>query len=120
MRATGRTKIIATLGPASESPEVLGRMLDAGVDVVRFNFSHGSPADHLRRLAAARQSADERGLPLAALQDLPGPKLRVGSLPGGQMALVGGQEISLASGQAGATGGVIPVAYAHLAEDMKV
>lgn len=119
MNATGRTKIIATLGPASESPEVLGRMLDAGVDVVRFNFSHGSPADHLRRLAAARQSADERGLPLAALQDLPGPKLRVGSLPGGQMTLVAGQEISLASGRAEAAGGVIPVAYPHLAEDVK-
>jgi pyruvate kinase len=119
MPTAGRTKIVATLGPASESPEIIGRMLDAGTDVVRFNFSHGTPEDHDRRLAVARQEAAARGVPLAALQDLPGPKLRVGTLTGGHLVLTAGQEVVLGPDAAGPGEDVIPIAYPHLADDLR-
>ena len=80
MSTTRRTKIVATLGPASESPERIREMLRAGVDVVRLNFSHGTFADHERRLAEARRACAECGQTMAVLQDLPGLKLRVGPL----------------------------------------
>jgi pyruvate kinase len=118
MGAMRRTKIVATLGPASQTPEVLGAMLDAGVNVVRLNFSHGTPDQHASRLAAARGAAASRGLPLAVLVDLPGPKLRVGSLPGGRVVLDDGQEVMLVAGERGADG-AIPVAYPHLAQDVR-
>ena len=119
MGSAGRTKIIATLGPASETPDVLRRMLEAGADVVRLNFSHGTPADHLRRLEAVRRAADLLGMPLAALQDLPGPKLRIGSLPGGSMTLEDGQEVVLTANGTGQGEGLIPVVYRHLADDVR-
>jgi pyruvate kinase len=117
MRASGRTKIVATLGPASESPEVLDRMVEAGLDVVRLNFSHGTAADHERRLTAARQAAGARKAPLAVLQDLPGPKLRIGTLPGERIVLTAGQRVVLTPEPTRADG-VIPVAYPHLADDV--
>ena len=58
-----RTKIVCTIGPASESREVLGRMMDAGMNVARLNFSHGSHAEHARKIALLREIADEKGLP---------------------------------------------------------
>jgi pyruvate kinase len=118
MNSTRRTKIIATLGPASETPEVLHGMLAAGADVVRLNFSHGTGDEHLRRLEMARRVAADRSAPLAVLQDLPGPKLRIGTLPGGSITLASGQDVVLATD--GATGeGIIPVAYQHLADDVQ-
>jgi len=123
MSIARRTKIIATLGPASETPELIDRMLAAGADVARLNFSHGTAADHLRRLETARRVAAARGAPLAVLQDLPGPKLRIGALPGGSVTLAAGQEVTLstdgaAGGEAGGEG-IIPVAYPHLADDVR-
>jgi len=72
-----RTKIVATLGPATDSPEILDAILRAGVDVVRINFSHGTGEEQLRRIARLRESASRVGKPVAVLADLPGPKLRV-------------------------------------------
>lgn len=89
-----RTRIVATLGPATEKPETLDRLLAAGVDVVRVNFSHGEAAEHLRRIQAVRESARRSGMPVAVLADLPGPKLRV-RLPG-PIELAEGMEVSLA------------------------
>jgi pyruvate kinase len=115
---TRRTKIVATLGPASEAPDVLERMLAAGADVVRFNFSHGTPDEHAARLEAVRRLSASRGWTVAALQDLPGPKLRIGALPGGSLILTAGDAVVLSTD--GATGpGVIPVAYSHLADDVR-
>ncbi len=119
MSIARRTKIIATLGPASETPEVIDRMLAAGVDVVRLNFSHGTAAEHERRLATARHVGAGWGAPLAVLQDLPGPKLRIGVLPGGSVTLAAGQEVVLTTDGAASVEGVIPVAYPHLADDVK-
>jgi len=72
-----RTKIVCTLGPASEAPGVLAHMLEAGMDVARFNVSHGSQADHLRRLKALRQAQETTGHRVAILWDLRGPEVRL-------------------------------------------
>ena len=72
-----RTRIVATLGPASESPATLDALMRAGLDVARVNFSHGDAAEHLRRIAAVRAAAERNKRPIAILADLPGPKLRV-------------------------------------------
>src|SRR4051794_38119102 len=72
-----RTKIVATLGPATDDPAVLDGILRAGVDVARVNFSHGTEADHPGRVARLREAAAKHGRVVAVLADLPGPKLRV-------------------------------------------
>ncbi len=90
-----RTKIVCTLGPASETPETLRAMIRAGMDVARINFSHGSHADHARRIAAARDAAAAEGRVLAILADLQGPKLRIGDIAAGRAALVAGQPFTL-------------------------
>ncbi len=82
-RARKKTKVVATLGPASETPDVLRRMLYAGLNVVRLNMSHGDHEDHLRRLHMVRQLSLELERPVAVLADLQGPKIRTGRLTGG-------------------------------------
>ncbi|MBB3231488.1 pyruvate kinase, partial [Halomonas stenophila] len=85
-----RTKIVATLGPASDREGVLERMIAAGVDVVRLNFSHGSADDHRRRLAAVREIAARQGRSVAALGDLQGPKIRIARFRDGAVDLAEG------------------------------
>ena len=75
-----RTKIVATIGPASRDPEVLVRMVEAGMDVARLNFSHGTHEQHAETAQRVREAAGRAGRPVALLQDLPGPKLRIGVL----------------------------------------
>ncbi|HEV3002206.1 MAG TPA: pyruvate kinase [Solirubrobacteraceae bacterium] len=75
-----RTKIVATIGPASRDPEVLVRMVEAGMDVARLNFSHGTHEQHAETANDVRDAANRAGRPVAILQDLPGPKLRIGRL----------------------------------------
>src|SRR3954462_5572248 len=75
-----RTKIVATIGPASRDPEVLARMVEAGMDVARLNFSHGSAEEHAETARLVPDAAPAAGRPGAILQDLPGPKLRIGKL----------------------------------------
>jgi len=87
---TRATKIVATLGPASSDPAVLERLLRAGVDVVRLNFSHGSAQDHRDRAALVRETAQRVGKPVALMADLQGPKIRVGKFADGQVMLVKG------------------------------
>ncbi|WP_371324491.1 pyruvate kinase [Dechloromonas sp. ZY10] len=81
------TKIVATLGPASSSPEVLERLVDAGIDVVRMNFSHGTAADHKARAEGIRAAAAKRGRTVGILGDLQGPKIRVGKFEEGKITL---------------------------------
>lgn len=95
---TRRTKIVATVGPASESPDVLSAMVAAGCDVVRLNLSHGDVAGHLERLATVRQVAADAGRHVAVLADLPGPKVRAGRFPDGGVALVAGADVRLVAG----------------------
>jgi pyruvate kinase len=75
-----RTKIVATIGPASESPEIIERLILAGMDVARLNFSHGTQEEHARKIVVLRDTAKRLGRPLAILQDLQGPKIRTGEL----------------------------------------
>ena len=75
-----RTKIVATIGPASREPEVMVRMVEAGMDVARLNYSHGTLDEHAETVRRVRDAAGRAGRPVAILQDLPGPKLRIGPL----------------------------------------
>ena len=84
------TKIVATLGPASSTPEILTRMIAAGVDVVRLNFSHGSTDDHIQRAQMARAAASSLGREIAIMADLQGPKIRIGRFAVGQITLQDG------------------------------
>lgn len=84
------TKIVATLGPASDSPPMVRRLIEAGVSVFRLNFSHGKGEDHARRLRVVREQAEELGRSIAVLGDLPGPKIRVGHIPGEGVELAPG------------------------------
>ena len=75
-----KTKIVATIGPACDTPELIEQLILAGVNVARLNFSHGTHAEHAARIALLRATAERLGRPLAILQDLQGPKIRTGQL----------------------------------------
>src|SRR5437764_13814889 len=92
------TKIVATLGPASSEPAVLERMIRAGVDVVRLNFSHGTAQDHEKRAALVKELASKVGRTVAILCDLQGPKIRVGKFKDGMVTLEKGQSFVLDAG----------------------
>lgn len=89
------TKIVATLGPASSSPEALGALIAAGVDVVRLNFSHGTPDDHRARAKLVRDLAQQYRRPVGILVDLQGPKIRVGKFADGKITLAKGADFIL-------------------------
>ena len=92
---TRNTKIVATLGPACSDPTVLQRMLAAGVDVVRLNFSHGAATDHVARARLVRETAQRLGREVAIMADLQGPKIRVGKFATGKVELTPGQTFIL-------------------------
>src|SRR5438477_9967230 len=89
------TKIVATLGPASSDSAVLERMIRAGVDVVRLNFSHGTAQDHEKRASLVKELATKTGRTVAILCDLQGPKIRVGKFKEGKITLEKGQHFVL-------------------------
>src|SRR5262245_43939061 len=90
-----RTKIVATLGPASSDPKTLGRMIDAGLDVVRMNFSHGTPDEHRKRVELVRSLARRAGRAVGVLVDLQGPKIRIGRFKDGKITLKPGDKFVL-------------------------
>lgn len=90
-----QTKIVATLGPASSSAEIIDQMLEAGVDVVRLNFSHGAPEDHIKRAQLVRDLSRERHRPIGILCDLQGPKIRIGKFEDGKINLAAGDRFVL-------------------------
>src|SRR5688572_26231020 len=93
-----RTKIVATIGPASREPEVLARMIEAGMDVARLNYSHGSAEEHEETIGRIRDAANRAGRNVAVLQDLPGPKLRIGKLVDNVVELKPGDAVTFACG----------------------
>jgi pyruvate kinase len=112
-----RTKIIATLGPASGTPETLDALIAAGVDVFRLNFSHGTHDSHATTFASVRDAARRASRHIAVLQDLSGPKIRTGSLAGGQpLALGAGDELRIAAGESAGGPGKVFTPYAPLIE----
>ncbi|MBH9553926.1 pyruvate kinase [Inhella gelatinilytica] len=114
------TKIVATLGPASSTPEVLEAMIRAGVDVVRLNFSHGKAQDHIDRARLVREAAQRVGKEVALMADLQGPKIRVGKFADGKVMLENGARFVLDAdrtelGDVGAVG----LDYKELPRDVK-
>ncbi len=90
-----RTKIVTTIGPATRTVEGMAELIEAGADVFRFNFSHGTRKDHTENVAMAREAASRTGKEVAILGDLPGPKLRIGDVEDGIVGLRPGSEITL-------------------------
>src|SRR5271169_1348203 len=93
-----RTKIVATIGPASRDPDTLLRLVEAGMDVARLNYSHGTLDEHAETALRVRDAAGRAGRPVAILQDLPGPKLRIGPLRDGIVELKVGQRVRFRGG----------------------
>ncbi len=116
-----RTKIVATIGPASRDPEVLVRMVEAGMDVARLNFSHGSAEEHAETASLVRQAAGRAGRQVAVLQDLPGPKLRIGPLTDGIAELKPGDDVTFVCGDNGADGNArrMYITWAGLADTVE-
>jgi pyruvate kinase len=94
-----RTKIVCTIGPGTSSPSIMMQLLRAGMDVARINFSHGSPKEHIGYIKALRQAAKKANLPLAIMQDLPGPKNRTGKLKSGTANLEANADFVLTTQQ---------------------
>lgn len=109
------TKFVCTLGPASESPEILAKLMKAGMDVARLNFSHGSYDNHAMLIRRIRAAAKKVGVPLAIMQDLQGPKIRIGKIE--DTKVTRGREIILTCGTK--SGDKIPIQYKGLYKDVK-
>jgi pyruvate kinase len=113
-----RTKIVATLGPASSDPGTVRELLAAGVDVVRLNFSHGDHEGHAAAYRRVREAAAEADRPVAVLGDLCGPKIRVGRLATGQVELRSGETVTVTTRNVVGEPALIPSQYAGLAGDV--
>jgi pyruvate kinase len=107
-----RTKIVATIGPSSSSDEMLGRIIEAGMDGARLNFSHGRHEDHAANAQKVRDAQKEAGRPIALIADLQGPKLRIGELP--EKISLAKDETIVVSGEDGAHPDDLPVLPAVL------
>lgn len=117
MRHYRKTKIVATIGPSSSKPEVLKKMIEAGLNVARLNFSHGKAEDHRATVKTLRSLSEESGQVIGILQDLSGPKLRLGNIK--DRKLESGQMIKLTAGGEESDGS-LPVSYPYLIEDVAV
>ncbi len=113
-----RTKIVCTIGPASHDPEMMEKMALAGMNVARLNFSHGTHDDHAKTVAAVRALAAKLGTTIGILQDLQGPKIRVGNLPQDGVMLVKDEMVTFTT-DASAQMPKIPVTYDKLHQDVK-
>ena len=115
-----RAKIVATLGPASDSEQVLRDMIRAGLNVVRINFSHAKPEATLATIGRVRAAADALGVPIALMGDLRGPRIRVGEMKDGQIEIPTGGSVVLTAEPVIGTPGRISVSFAGLAGDVRL
>jgi len=115
-----RTKIVATLGPATDEPQRLARVLEAGVDVCRLNFSHGTLDEQQRRLEAVRAWAAQHDRPIAVLGDLCGPKIRLNEVAGGTVELVRGQSVRFVRGAEACTAERLTTNYPSFVDEVDV
>ncbi|MFO1095187.1 MAG: pyruvate kinase [Planctomycetaceae bacterium] len=120
IRRASHTKIVATIGPASDSPEMLTKLIRAGVDVCRINAAHGSGEDHARRLAAIRKASDDIGHPVGVLVDLEGPKMRLGELPGGELSCKTGDELRFVRGEKSDVSCELTCTYVELLDELSI
>ncbi len=114
-----RAKIVCTLGPATATEEALAGLLDAGMDVARVNFSHGTREAHRQTVSILRRLAHERGRPIAILGDLCGPKIRLGKVGGGPRTLAAGETVRLRYGEGPGEGSLLFHSYEPMANDVK-
>jgi len=115
-----KTKIIATIGPACNKPETIAAMIDAGLDVVRLNFSHGTLADHTVALEQVRRIARQRGAMIGVIGDLCGPRIRLGPIKGGKCDLLQGQHITLRVADTEGTSELLGSNHPELVKDVAV
>src|SRR5579864_5080799 len=114
-----RTKIVATVGPASRDPDTLRAMVAAGVDVFRLNFSHGTQEEHAASLREIRSIAETEGIALGVLQDLAGPKIRLGAIPGDEVACRLDDEFTLVEDRSGDDPRQLTCTYHELPRDLQ-
>lgn len=119
-RPNKRTKIVATIGPASNSDEMLRQMVLAGLDVVRINFSHSNPEAALPIVERIKRIRDELDVPVAILGDLRGPRIRVGEIEGGSVELQAGQTLRMVPTPLVGNADVVSVSYDKLAQDVQI
>jgi pyruvate kinase len=115
-----KTKIVATIGPASASPELIADLIAAGMNCARLNFSHGNHVEHGRVIGLIRRSARIVGKEVAILQDLSGPKIRIGEVPDGPLTLLAGQTIRLTAGTGRCDREQLRINYRYLSDDVRV
>ncbi len=114
-----KTKIVCTIGPASSKPDVIGRLIDAGMDVARLNFSHGTWEEHSEAIRTVRALSAKKGRPVAILQDLQGPKVRLGLFRGGSATIYSGDQFTLTTREVEGTEKIASVTYDRLATEVK-
>jgi len=114
-----KTKIVCTIGPASESPKILESLIKTGMNIARLNFSHGTHQEHLRKIRTIREIADRLGTNIAILQDLSGPKIRIGKMKEGGVELRQGEEFHLTTGMLLGDEKKASVSYPSLPQEVK-
>jgi len=119
MLADRRVKIVATMGPSTRTPESIESCIRAGMNVARLNFSHGSHEDHLKTIQYIRRISEDLSAPVTILQDLQGPKIRVGKFEGGGIQLVAGEKVTLTMEPVLGKPGLIPSDFKELARSVK-
>lgn len=115
-----KTKIICTIGPASESEERLRELMLAGMNVARFNFSHGTHEEHKKKFDRVIKVSNELGLPVATLLDTKGPEIRLKDIEGGKAELVGGQKFILTTEEVMGNNEKVTITYKNLKNDISV
>lgn len=113
-----KTKIVCTIGPASESPDMIKKMVLAGMNVARLNFSHGNREEHGRRIDVIRKASDETGVPVAILLDTKGPEIRLGTFANGSVHLEAGQKFTLTIKDVVGNEQIVSVTHAGLPQDI--
>lgn len=114
-----KTKIVATIGPASESEEMLLKLIDAGMNVVRMNFSHGSHEEHLKKIERIKKINKEHKTDVAIMLDTKGPEIRLGEFRDGEVSLVEGEYITLTTDECEGTKDLVHVTYKNIINDVK-
>src|SRR5262249_36555961 len=114
-----KTKIVATIGPASGSPEMLERLIRAGLNVARLNFSHGNLAEHAERIKRIRSAAKAVGRRVAVMADLPGPKMRIGKIEPEPIQLQAGENLTLTTEEITGTSQRVSVSFKDLPQVVK-
>lgn len=115
-----KTKIVCTIGPASESKEILGQLIDAGMNVARLNFSHGTHEEHRERIRTIKEVAAEKGKVVGILLDTKGPEIRTHTMENGEIELEAGQSISISMSEVIGTKSVFSITYDQLIDDVDI